>query len=417
MPLDERDGESMQFKNLSPAISDAWAKYQQGLDEVRQLYYNHPFAAYPPDRQLADYHVLQIQAAAFNLVIAPRPDYPRFTLHGMFDPISYTWLGPNPDTPYRGAFVDGGRTYRIWGKRKNSRICLMQSLNCYFTLPPAQMRQNGSYDFEHFHIEADGSFEIIVSATPHEGNWIKTDPAQERNFILVRDYIVDWEIDEMVELHIEAVDDVPPRPVDHGEDELMHRLEEAVRFMKFCVGFYQYKVTEDALRDAGGKVNSFAIQQSSSAPSGAGGNASVTFCLAVFDIEPDEALIIEYVPPDCKYWQVNLCDRWSSQVSDYLYHQSSLNLSQAVLDSDGKFRAVLSVRDPGVANWLDPVGNLKGYVVNRWIPLHTTIPEARKIKLCELFDHLPADTPRVTPKERAAALRKRARAGLRRYGY
>ena len=253
----------MEFKNLSPRMADAWDRYQQGLNGVRQLYYNHPYAEYAPDRQLADYHVLQIQAAAFNLVIAPRPDYPRFTLHGMFDPISYTWLGPNPDTPYRGAFVDGTRTYRIRGKRNSCKICLMQSVNCYFTLPPAEMRMNGMYDLDDFHLEPDGGFEIIVSATPHEGNWIKTDPAQERNFILVRDYIADWEKDDMVELHIDAIDDVTPRPLDHSEDVLIRRLEDAVRFMKFCVGFYQYKVTEDALRDAGGKLNTFAIQQSS----------------------------------------------------------------------------------------------------------------------------------------------------------
>ena len=187
--------------------------------------------------------------------------------------------------------------------------------------------------------------------------------------------------------------------------------------MKFCVSFYQYKVTEDALRDAGGKLNTFARQQSSSAPSTAAGNSTVTFVLAVFDIEPDEALLIEFTPPECTYWQLNLCDRWSSQISDYLHHQSSLNMTQAVLDSDGKCRIVLSVEDPGVTNWLDPVGNLKGYIVNRWVPHSAVVPEARKIKRTELFDHLPSDTRRVAPQERAAAMRKRARAGQRRYGY
>ena len=57
-----------------------------------------------------------------------------------------------------------------------------------------------------------------------------------------------------------------PRPLDHSEPVLIQRLEDAIRFMKFCVSFYQYKVTEDALRDAGGKLNTFAMQQSSSAP-------------------------------------------------------------------------------------------------------------------------------------------------------
>ncbi len=33
---------------------------------------------------------------------------------------------------------------------------------------------------------------------------------------------------------------------------------------------------------------------------------------------------------------------------------------QAVLDADGKFRAVLALTDPVVPNWLDPVGNTRG---------------------------------------------------------
>ena len=42
---------------------------------------------------------------------------------------------------------------------------------------------------------------------------------------------------------------------------------------------------------------------------------------------------------------------------DYANHQSSLNGFQAVLDDDGVFRAVVSARDPGVANWLDTAGH------------------------------------------------------------
>ena len=91
-------------------------------------------------------------------------------------------------------------------------------------------------------------------------------------------------------------------------------------------------------------------------------------------------------------------------------------MRQAVLDSDGKFRIVLSVEDPGVPNWLDPVGNLKGYLVNRWVPHRTAVPEARKIKLAELSIICPP-THRVLHRERAAAMRERGRAGQRRYGY
>ncbi|MFP3408236.1 hypothetical protein SB757_26870, partial [Pseudomonas sp. SIMBA_065] len=89
---------------------------------------------------------------------------------------------------------------------------------------------------------------------------------------------------------------------------------------------------------------------------------------------------------------------------------------QAHVNGDGKFRAVLSVEDPGVANWLDTGGNLKGMLIGRWYrsSSHPT-PILKKVKLADLDEHLPLDTLRVTPVERGEALRvRRIGAQLRR---
>ncbi|MCY1447451.1 hypothetical protein D9M71_640730 [compost metagenome] len=93
---------------------------------------------------------------------------------------------------------------------------------------------------------------------------------------------------------------------------------------------------------------------------------------------------------------------------ELVHRQSSLNGHQAHLDSDGRFRAVLSVEDPGIANWLDCGGNLRGMLIGRWYrsSSHPT-PTLTKVKFAELHRHLPADTPRTTPAQRAEALRTR----------
>jgi len=113
------------------------------------------------------------------------------------------------------------------------------------------------------------------------------------------------------------------------------------------------------------------------------------------------------LPEQRVYWNVQVVDALWNQV-ELVHRQSSLNGHQAHIDSDGRFRAVLSVEDPGVANWLDSGGHLKGLLIGRWYrsSSHPT-PTLTKVKLAQLRDHLPPDTLMLTPVQRAEALRER----------
>ena len=85
------------------------------------------------------------------------------------------------------------------------------------------------------------------------------------------------------------------------------------------------------------------------------------------------------------------------------------------LNSDGKFRAVIALEDPGVPNWLDPAGYTEGGIYGRWFDCDTNpVPIMKRVPLAELRGHLPVDTPVVTPGERAEELRRRVRACQRR---
>lgn len=123
-----------------------------------------------------------------------------------------------------------------------------------------------------------------------------------------------------------------------------------------------------------------------------------------------EALILETEIPDtAPYWNVQLNDEvWNTL--DYVWRQSHLNSHQAHLDSDGKFRAVISVDDPGVLNWLDTVGRLQGTMVGHWYKCSShPVPTLKKVKLAEVRDHLPSNTPVIDAQERDARIRARAR--------
>ena len=94
-------------------------------------------------------------------------------------------------------------------------------------------------------------------------------------------------------------------------------------------------------------------------------------------------------------------------------HQVCLSSAQAVRNADGTRTFVISMSDPGVANWLDTAGLHQGLAIMRWqaVPHDMTsqglVRDFRVIKLADLAK-MPELT-RVTAAERRATLAQRAR--------
>ena len=115
-----------------------------------------------------------------------------------------------------------------------------------------------------------------------------------------------------------------------------------------------------------------------------------------------------------RYWNFQLNDPYFNAV-EYVYRLSSTNGHFAKVSPDGRFRAVISLQDPGTPNWLDPAGFKQGTIYGRWYDCDSSpTPTLTRVKFSELREHLPPDTPVVTPDERAEELRRRVRACQRR---
>ena len=129
-----------------------------------------------------------------------------------------------------------------------------------------------------------------------------------------------------------------------------------------------------------------------------------------FELEPDQALILEFEPPKGVYWSISLGNPWLETIH-YGRHQSSLNGHQAVMDPDGKVRFVCASQDPGVANWLDTAGHSNGAMLLRCVRTETApVPDSRVVKFDEVVSALPADTTMTTREERATVIEARRRA-------
>ena len=106
---------------------------------------------------------------------------------------------------------------------------------------------------------------------------------------------------------------------------------------------------------------------------GAWGDPNQIFRHGYYDLADDEALVIEFTPPDCFYWNFQLDNRWMESL-DYTRHTISLNHTQIQTDEDGYFEVVLSHRDLGQKNRLDPAGHHAGFLLARNLLLEGDAP-------------------------------------------
>lgn len=393
------------------SVDAAWKDYVAFVERQREVLLGCPWAPDPEERTAAHALLLQLQAAAWNMVIAPRTDCPALFLHAAYEPILYNYGDPSADFNYRYAFLDGRRRYRIHGRRNTSHALDFQVQAGFFGAPGASTRV-ASREFEELSRADDGSFEIVLGADPQPGNWLALDRGSHDNFVVIREIVADWSHEKTAELHIEDLDPGPgARPL--APDALVERLQRAKAFVGAIVAAFSTTPWTRLLAEHG--VHRFSDEIFGKKTAAI--NPSAIYPAALYEIAPGEALIVECEIPEARYWNVELLDRWG-QLTDYAHSQSSLNLRQAHLDADGNFRAVLSMEDPGVANWLDPTGRRRGVVQFRFFFFdRAVLPTMRKVPVGEVRRHLPMETPLVLPAQRKAALAERRRAAMARYGY
>lgn len=315
-------------------------------------------------------------------------------------------LQPNPDDVYYVSKVDDAGTYRIIGDRGTVRIL---SFALGHEIMGTTDRVGGGlkqYDDDDLPVNDDGSFEVIISpARPegYSGTWWPM-PSGAKS-LLVRQRSYDWLVERDAQLAIERLDvpveelkpRMPQAEIESNLRELLGGFTE--RLSRIWLG-YQNRIKQS------GPANTITMTDFS------GAVAQQIYWQGLYQFAGDEALILETDMPDThRYWNVQLNDSlWNA--TEYVYRQGSLNGHQARIDSDGKFRAVICVRDPGVHNWLDTCGYLEGMLIGRWYGASShPLPTIKRVKLADLRSALPADTPLITAAERGNQLRQRRLGG------
>ncbi len=390
------------------ALTAAWAQYHDAVERARAAVEATPRFIERPEHRAAAYQQLaEAQAMAYSFALAPRMDHPAVNTHSWYS-YFYTLGGTSPDFYYGSLLLDGRKTYRLTGRIGDLKLLLFQVYSRLLGHP--QGRMIADEDFSRFQKRTDGSIECIISATRHDGNWIPLDASSNLNFIFIRRAVSDWYGDRG-ELDISVVDG----PVEHddcGETFVAERLVAAAHFLEFLVVKWSVGVYDLYLSKNAGAKNSLAVIPGRSIAADFVGSPATNYMWGVYDIRPDEALVIESDVPDAGYWSYQIMDVWCRPF-DFRDRQSDINMSRVAVDRDGRFRAVISLSDPGVFNWMDAYGRGEGTITGRAYHSRGEPPQptATVVKLADLRRHLPADTRYVSAEERARQL------AYRRTGY
>ena len=377
----------------------------------------------------------------------------------------------NPDAIYFFAPIDGRRSYRLRGEIGDARHwkagvspaekgrkaphylifevswgCLAGDSGDLQELRPGMKTQTGKIDSSTIEVGDDGSFEILFAPERpegFEGNFVPTlkvvdrphptepdtPPERYANFISGRQIFDDWAREDAIHFELTTEEGLgtgnePLTPEIMAEQ--LKTFGEIVRGqMHFWNAFWTipmgtYGERPGALPGVAFPRNAFNKMNAASAATG-GGMASNLYAGGVLELAPDEAFIVENrIKVEPNYIGFQLGNLWGESL-EYANHVSSRNGHQSVRDEDGVIRWVIAHEDPGVHNWIDTTGLPEVFMSPRWAYSDTPDPDdwpqiaGRKVKLAQLFDHLPEGTKRVTAEERRQEIITRQRHVLKRY--
>ena len=328
----------------------------------------------------------------------------------------YTKMGlDNPDTLYFYANLADGAEYVVEGRRGTTADLSFQVMAGNYSADE-RAASHAAFDDRALEIDADGRYSFRMGparSDDDEGDpgYVVLHPGS--SMIAVREVFSDWDVEEAGSATLRRVDaagTAPDAPTLAGQERFYAKLAEALigrlrTWLAFPGWFF-------------GEQERNTLYTPRSTP---GGLTTQFSSAGIFELEPDQAMVISVPVAGVPYQGFQLGSMWYASL-EYVNHQTSLTADQAHVTDDGMIHLVLSERDPGLANWLELLGHREGIMQFRWQRVDEPITDALG-PTCKVvpFDSLADEVPgyaeqRVTPeqwRERIAARQQAfARRGL-----
>jgi hypothetical protein len=283
----------------------------------------------------------------------------------------------NPDNHYLNATISGEYEYRLRGSRGTVHFLHFATQKGGYG-QSGGMPPTGFLDSSDLEIEPDGTLDIAVSRErpPDARNWLPME--RDTGLLIVRQTFLDKEREEPADLLIERVGDeleppsTSPAHIDQGLSMASTFVAGAsMLFAKWARDFQKHT----------NELPQFDPDRST----GAGGDPNIAYYHSYWKLEPDEALLIEALPPSCESWNFQLNNHWMESL-DYRHQRIHVNMHTATYEPDGSVRIVVAHENPGLPNWIDTAGHRHGTMCFRWIKAaEHPQPKTRVVKLREIL--------------------------------
>jgi hypothetical protein len=335
----------------APKALEAWQFVQKMVGDITEVVK----ADARDERELLDglRVVSRVTALCSELSVEADPELPWF-----FDMCSPTRLvgGPNPDGRYLLAMIRGDRTYRITGTRGTTAYLGFQVLAGTGMTPRRMAAYLSDTDLK---LTGD-AFTIIVSAEePADlggAQWLQI-PADAAS-IVVREYVGDATTERPATLHTETLDAGPPVPLSDSEV--------AEQFTAMAWTLMKLTTLHRTIKPELLETPNVLVTAEAAALGSADTTPDNLYMIGTFGLADDQTLVLEFTPPETRYWNVTLENIWHECIEPRRRH-SSVTDKGVTPDADGKVRIAIGAKDSGHGHWLDTGGHRRGFVVLRWL--------------------------------------------------
>lgn len=349
--------------------SAAWSEFCRVLERAGEVILREAAPDTPLDRAEGFRYLSRLaRGMLYSCVENADPDRPRL------QELDLVKVGAdNPDNVYLSATIRGDREYRITGHPGTiAYVSFGSKANRYAV--DGTMASTGELRGEDLERSADGSVEVVVSASPHPGNWLPL--SSDSTSLVIRQTYLDRTSESPGTWRIERLDEIgPAAPL--TPETLATALRRAAQGVHGTAATFArwtelFMTRPNELVDFGQEM----FQR-------AGGDPEIFYLHGYWRLEPDEAWVIRTDVPDCPYWNFQL-DNWWMESLDH-DRRITVNRHTAALDDDGRLTIVVAAADPGARNWIDTAGHTSGTALLRWLGArHHPLPTCEVVRLASL---------------------------------
>ncbi len=351
-----------------PESTQAWHRLLDHLRDAGDVITGPLGARTSRERAEGYRHLVRLLSLAHEMWVEKAdPAQPRFT---RWMTPHRKLLGDSPETIYDTAPVTADRTYRLRGRRGGSHYL---GIVVHGTAADGARRIISSIEDSDLEVAADGTFEVVIAAAePASGPWLRLE--EDATDIMVRQYFLRSEDEPEATYDLEVVTGaaVPP-PL--TEAELADRLDAMGRYVAEIVE------VEATLSTLMGMATPGLLRSGSEYVDVAGETAPPPIDPTVVakalpspaiqytgswydDLGDDEMIVVTGTMPAARFFSVQVLSRWMES-PDWTNHPCFLTTRHLDVDDDGRFRIVVSHRDPGARNWLSTTGLVHGNIAVR----------------------------------------------------